>query len=104
MLTHRACTPSTLDKRYCYYELPLLPHSGKNMPKRRQPGRIAGCWPGSALPVKPLSPEEKEREREEREGGKKSRWVVEVGGGAGGRHGRGLTHSLVICTTFSMAV
>lgn len=87
-----------------YYYFPTLE---KNMPERRQPGRTAGCWPGSALPVKPLSPEEKEREREERGvlgDGKKSRWVVEVGGGAGGWHGRSLTHSLVICTTFSMAV
>lgn len=56
--------------------------------------RTAGCWPGSALPAKPLSRREKAREREEGESraGRETRGRVggpEAAGAVAGRAGRG---------------
>lgn len=113
MLKHRATTRSAPQKRSCcYYNYYYLPALKKRCRKRREPSRIAGRPQGSALPVKLLSPKE-EREREGRGvlgGREKSRWVLEPeavpegGRLVDGWPRQGQTHSLVICTTFSMAV
>lgn len=69
------------------------------MAEEEEPSRTEGCQQaGSALPERPLSPQ-KEGEQEVGSAGRVERRVP----GWWDRR-RALTHSLVICATFSMAV